>query len=204
MQKSAIEIDKKAELINCGREVFAAQGFKKTKVAEIAERARMAVGSFYKIYESKEALFIDIYLEENEKVKLDLVAKFDFSKNPAETLAKALAYNYEAMMANPILREWYNPEVYAKIEAYYRERGERADAVMMHDATAQFVESWRSAGIIRDDIEPELILALFHAITYIDTHKEAIGIQYFPRLSHLLAEFVMKGLERAPESVPLE
>jgi AcrR family transcriptional regulator len=186
--------DKKAELYRCGKAVFSAKGFKDTKISDITQMAGIAVGSFYSCFSSKEELFIQLYLEENEKIKRGMLERFDFGSNPAETLSQALAYNYEAMMANPILREWYNPDVFAKIEAYYRDTGEKADSIAMHDVTADFVRKWQAEGVIRSDVDVELILALFHSITYIETHKEAIGIQFFPRLSHLLAECVMKGL----------
>ncbi len=186
--------DKKEALFRCGREVFSAKGFKNTKVSDITEKAGVAVGTFYKFYEAKEDLFIDVYLAENDKIKQALTEKFDWGVDPAQTLKNARAFNYEAMMANPILKEWYNPDVFDKVERYYRDRNEKRDAVMMHDFTAEFVRKWQADGIIRSDIDVEMILALFHACTYIDTHKESIGIRFFPRLSHLLAEFVMKGL----------
>jgi AcrR family transcriptional regulator len=186
--------DKKAEIFRCGKEIFSKKGFKETKISDITEMAGVAVGSFYSFYAAKEELFIDIYLAENDVVKKDLLEKFDWSVHPEQTLAAALSFNYEAMMANPILKEWYNPEVYNKIEKYYREKSEKKDSLMMHDFSADFVRKWQADGMIRTDIDVEMILALFHACTYIDTHKEAIGIQFFPQLSHLLAGFIMQGL----------
>lgn len=186
--------DKKVDIFRCGKEIFSTRGFKDTKVSDITGMAGIAVGTFYTFYESKEELFIEIYLEENAKVKEKLLSKFDVVADPAQTLKDALVFNYEEMMANPILREWYNPDVYAKIEQYYRDKGEKRDSTEMHDVSAEFVRKWQCEGKVRTDLDLELILALFHSITYIDTHKEAIGIQFFPQLSHLLADFVMQGL----------
>ena len=50
-------MDKKAELLAEARQVFAEKGYKKTNISDITKRAGMAVGSFYKYYESKEAIF---------------------------------------------------------------------------------------------------------------------------------------------------
>lgn len=188
--------DKKLEILKYGKEVFSEKGFKNTKVVDITTKAGIATGSFYKFFSSKEELFMHLYNEENAKVKEEIKKRFDAStRDPAETLKDALIYNYEAMSANPILKEWYNPDAYSKIENFYRKSIEKNDANAMHDISKEMVKEWRQNGKIRSDIDIELILALFHCITYIDTHKEVIGIQYFPQLSHLLAEFVMKGLE---------
>jgi hypothetical protein len=44
------------------------------------------------------------------------------------------------------------------------------------------------------DIDSEFIMAIFAALINIDTHKEEIGIQYFPHILDCLTEFVVKGL----------
>jgi len=39
-----------------------------------------------------------------------------------------------------------------------------------------------------------MIMAIFTAIINIDTHKEEVGLQYFPQVLEYLAEFTIKGL----------
>lgn len=51
-----------------------------------------------------------------------------------------------------------------------------------------------SPGKIPGDIDSKLIMAIFSAIINIDTHKEEIGIDFFPQLLDYLTEFVMQGL----------
>ena len=51
-------MDKKNELLAAAREVFAEKGYKAAGISDIAKKSRMAVGSFYKYYESKEAIFL--------------------------------------------------------------------------------------------------------------------------------------------------
>ena len=46
----------------------------------------------------------------------------------------------------------------------------------------------------RQDLDSEMIMMIFAAIVNIDTHKDEIGLQYFPELLEILTEFVMKGL----------
>jgi hypothetical protein len=47
---------------------------------------------------------------------------------------------------------------------------------------------------MRSDIDAEMIMGLFAAIINVDTHKEKIGLQYFPFVLEYLGEFAMKGL----------
>jgi hypothetical protein len=39
---------------------------------------------------------------------------------------------------------------------------------------------------------------MFMAIINIDTHKDEIGLQYFPQLQEYLTELVLKGLVEEP------
>lgn len=61
--------DKKLDIFNVGKELFSSKGFKDTNVSDITKKAGIAVGTFYNYYPSKEKLFIDIYMKENEKLK---------------------------------------------------------------------------------------------------------------------------------------
>lgn len=69
--------DKKADIIECGRKLFSSKGFKDTNVAEIAKMAGIATGTFYNYYSSKDTLFMEIYLEENVKLKKNIMASLD-------------------------------------------------------------------------------------------------------------------------------
>ena len=59
-------MDKKQTLKSAAYEVFSKKGYKATGISEIARQAHMAVGSFYNYYESKEAIFLDIYIDEKQ------------------------------------------------------------------------------------------------------------------------------------------
>ena len=63
MSRAFNEEEKEAirkKLITEGRVLFERYGLKKTNVAEIADAAGIAKGSFYNFYNSKEELFIDV------------------------------------------------------------------------------------------------------------------------------------------------
>ncbi len=188
--------DKKTLIYKCAKELFAANGFKDTAISDIAKKAGMAVGTFYNYYPSKEKLFMEIYLEENEKLKRSSLQSLDLSQPPLEVVREMLVKNGEGIAANPILGEWYNKGVYQKLEQMYREENGQQAVDFLYDSFHELVIRWQAEGRMRRDINSKMIMMVFAAIINADTHKEEIGIGYFPQLTDLLTELVMDSLTR--------
>ncbi len=186
--------DKRKLLYDCAKELFGVKGFKDTNISEITQKAGVAVGTFYKYYPSKEKLFMDIFLEENVKLKKRFLKSLDLTQSPLEIMRQMMALNAEGMNTNPILREWYNKSVFEKIEKLYREENGIQVVDFLYDTFLKLVNEWQAQGKMRKDIDSKMIMMVFAAIINIDTHKEEIGIEYFPQLLALIAELVMKGL----------
>ncbi len=194
--------DVKADIFNCGRKLFSSKGFKDTNVSDITIMAGIGVGTFYNYYSSKEKLFLEIYTKENEKLKKNILKSIDLNDDPVTLVTKLVAQNISAMNSNLILKEWYNRELFSKLEQYFYEHGgiESFDE-LMHSDTAELIKKWRAEGKIRDGIDDEMIRALFNSVSYIDIHKTEIGIQHFPRILHYITEFIMKGLVDCPKNI---
>ncbi len=190
--------DKKAEIYKSAKELFSSKGFKDTNVSDITKQAGMAVGTFYNYYSSKEKLFMDIYLDENAKLKKNMMQSVDMDQEPIMVVRQIMILNMQGMKANPILREWYNKSVFDKIEQVYREEN-GIDAVdFMYDSFLAIVEKWQTEGKMRKDIHSKMIMMIFAAIINIDTHKEEIGLDYFPELLEHITELVFEGLTTRP------
>jgi hypothetical protein len=106
--------------------------------------------------------------------------------------------NLEGMKSNPILSQWYNRDVFEKFEQLFREENGMGAMDFFYKNTVALIRVWQAEGKIRKDIDSELIMAMFMAIINIDTHKDEIGLQYFPQLQEYLTEFVLKGLADEP------
>lgn len=186
--------DKKVDIFNCGRELFSSKGFKNTNVSDITEMAGIGVGTFYNYYSSKEKLFMEIFLEENTKLKKSFMESIDLDGDPLKVVKEIMLLNVSGMNSNPILREWYNKDVFSKLEQHYREENGIKHVDFLYNSFLELIKKWQVEGKMRDDIDCELIMAIFTALINIDTHKEEVGVQYFPQILDYLAEFVMKGL----------
>jgi len=186
--------DKKAEILKCGRELFSSKGFKDTNVAEITKKAGIATGTFYNYYHSKDKLFMEIYLEENVKLKKRIMESIDLEANPINVIKEMMFLNLKGINSNPILKEWYNRDIFNKIEQIYREEHGLDHVDFLYDKFIEIVKKWQIERKMRSDIDAEMIMAIFAALINIDTHKEEVGLQYFPHVLEYLAEFTMKGL----------
>ena len=187
-------IDKKAEILKCGRELFRTKGYKDTNVAEITKMAGIATGTFYNYYPSKDKLFIEIYNEVNVKLKKSIMESIDLEADPINVMKEMMFLNLQGMNSNPILREWYNRDVFNKIEKSFREENGFDYVDFLYDNFIEIVKKWQIEGKMRNDINAGMIMAIFNALITVDTHKEEVGLQYFPHVLEYMAEFTMNGL----------
>lgn len=186
--------DKKAVLFNCAKEQFATKGFKNTNIADITKQAGFSVGTFYNYYPSKDKLFVEILKQETAALMKRIMKTVNLDDEPIKLIKELLVLNMEGMLSNPILSQWYNPDVYNKIEKLFREEdGLRAVDFLYRDFL-ELVRKWQAEGKMRPDISSEMIMAIFGAIIQVGYHKEEIGLQYFPELQDHLTDFVLKGL----------
>jgi AcrR family transcriptional regulator len=188
-------IDKKDEVFSAARKLFASKGFKDTNISDIAKKAGIAVGSFYKYFSSKEEIFLKVYLKENEELKMRMFKSFNMNDDPVTMVTNLVSQNAVEMNSNRILKEWYNKELFAKLEKlFYEQDGFKSIEEMMNSGMAGMVKKWKAEGKVRQDLDDEMIIAIFKAIPFIDLHKSEIGIKYFPQILFYITEFVMKGI----------
>lgn len=186
--------DTKTDLFDCGKELFSRKGFKDTNVSDITKSAGIGTGTFYNYYSSKEELFMNIYMDENEKLKKKILKSIDLDQEPLRLIKELMLLNLEGMKSNPILKEWYNTDVFDKIEQRFREDKGLARLDFMYRDFSEIIKKWQADGKMRSDIDSGMIMAIFTAIVTVETHKEEIGLQYFPQVLDYLMEFIMKGL----------
>ena len=103
-------MDKKQALKTAAYEVFSKKGYKATGISEIARQAGVAVGSFYNYYESKEAIFLDIYIDENNRVRQAMIEELDWEIDMID-LVKTFTNRMQA--------EGYSPEKIQEILQVY-------------------------------------------------------------------------------------
>lgn len=155
--------------------------------------AGTGVGTFYNYFSSKEQLFLEVYLDENQKIKKQIIESLDTNDDPITLVQKFLTQSFEAARENKILNAWYHKDIFPKLDEYFR-KNIKTDGVAIRSFFAERFQQWQAEGKVRTDIDEDLMLALFDSLAYIELHKEDIGIQHFPQIIHYLVEFIMKGI----------
>ncbi|GIN16303.1 TetR/AcrR family transcriptional regulator [Shouchella clausii] len=185
--------DIKAEILNCGKAIFQSKGYKDTNISDITKMAGTGVGTFYNYYSSKEQLFLEVYMSENKQIKNLIVESLDVNEDPITLVKEFVTQSLEVMHTNRILKEWYNRDVFRKLEKHFRENPS-IDDDSIRNFFVGLLKKWKAEGKIRSDLDDGLLAAIFDSLAYIDSHKEDIGIQHFPEIIQHLVEFIMKGL----------
>jgi len=186
--------DKKQQLYQSAKAMFSERGFKDTNISAITKAANMAVGTFYLYYSSKEQLFMEIFKDENTRLKRELLDKLDLNESPKAIILRMLKINQEGIQTNPILREWYTSDEFRKIEQAYREAHAIDSLNFLYDTFLSLVERWQAEGKMRSDIDSKMIMKVFEAVINVDTHKDELGMEYFPNLLDIMTDLILKGL----------
>ena len=92
------------KLLQEGEQLFTLYGLK-TTIDQLAEKSGIAKASFYKFYESKEALYFDILRRSQKEIFLKLEKQLENSKalSPHQRVKEVFASMYQWMLQYPLL-----------------------------------------------------------------------------------------------------
>lgn len=161
-------MDQDEKLKQAARAEFLRHGYKAASIATIAEQAGMAVGSVYKLYPSKQALFLEIYFTENRAVKQRVLARVDW-RDPRTVLGDFLRYNLAEVRKNRILQEWSGETIGPAVRQACIDRGE---ARQFNDFFSEKFANWRAQQLINDDVTDEFIFKLIDVLNEIDARVD--------------------------------
>lgn len=187
--------DKRHEMFDAARELFLEHGFKKTSVSDITSKAQVAVGTFYKYYESKEQIFCEVYDAENERSKRSIIAQMDTSQPPKVVVKNFLDAVLQTCSNNNILAEWYgSSDINKMITSKYAQNNKHN--YFVYSFLIEQIKLWQASGQFRQDMSIETMIALFDMLIVIDHHKNEVGSEHFPAALERMAEFLVDGLSK--------
>lgn len=181
---------KQERLFTAAHDLFLAQGFKHTSIAEIAARADVAVGTFYNFYPSKSAIFIDVYNAENERTKAAVIAAIDLDAAPDKVLKTVIQQIFTHSADNQILQEWFtNPKLNARIAETNRTAVEDS---LVYATLMRLIDRWQQRGLLKDGLSKDRIIGLFNALTVVDFHQSEIQTtSYYQLLTDLISSILL-------------
>ncbi len=174
-------------LMQTGREGFVRVGLAKMTIAELARDAGIGKGSFYRFFESKEALFLAIQEHEEQAFKAALVQRAERAGNAKEAVTTLLLATTTSLKDHPFLRLLLDPRTLSELTL--RVPPERM-AVHRGDDRAFFFElvaSWKRRGWLRPELEAQTVFDVLTATFGLSLHDGLLGESAMQRASEELA-----------------
>jgi AcrR family transcriptional regulator len=184
--------DKKGLIKAAAYEVFLQKGYKSTNIADITNKAGVAVGSFYKYYKSKEEIFLEIYIDENERMRGAMVQSIDWNGNPETIIEKVFSYTFDNVMNNKILREWYGSSVAKTLSAYYNSRHGSENSAFHQFMMQTLTERMKQIGYSRETVGS--ILKAMNLLSYIDSQISEDQLNDYQEGLKTLSRYFIKGI----------
>jgi len=179
----------RARLIQEGYQLFTAHGLKKTSIDELAAAARISKGAFYLFYESKEALFMDVIEEAEQRSRQAIFAAIDRpGPSPRARLLGVLKTGF-AMLKNIPMLQFFTGSDYDLLLA--RVPAEKVHAHLASDRLFldELVSRCQKAGIpIR--VQPEEIASLLYALVLSSMHADDLNLNNEGGSLNVLLELV--------------
>ncbi|WP_183407905.1 TetR/AcrR family transcriptional regulator [Nocardioides marmoriginsengisoli] len=149
-------------LLRAGRKVLEQKGLHKTRIADVAAEAGVAVGSFYVHFDNKEDLFRQLLIAVEDEVYGELSTVAPGTADPVQRILETNRLYLTAFKRNS--RFWRvieesvllfpdAPSVLSERRVYYRSRTERA------------IRRMQQSGLVATTIEPAAAALILGAMT---------------------------------------
>ncbi|MDQ0226831.1 TetR/AcrR family transcriptional regulator [Metabacillus niabensis] len=177
-----------------GKDLFSQLGLAKTSIDDIVQATGIAKGSFYKFYDSKEALYFDI-LRNEEAVRgaaLKELSRDDLP--PKELLSSFFKKSFQLVDENPFLQRVFQGEDLERLmRKLPNEMDEFSKAHMKKGKDT--IDTLIKRGIISKE-NPEIIVGIIQATLMMRLHKEEFEDEVFPLIMNKMFEYIAEGLTK--------
>jgi len=144
--------EKYHRIIKAATKVFAKKGFYPAKISEIAKEARVADGTIYIYFESKDDILISLFEEQMKKVLENMVAQISKLKDPAEKLEKFALTHLLLIEQNKDIAEIIQVELRQSSKFMKEYRNEQF--IQYLDLIGDIVKEGQKKGVFKKDIMP--------------------------------------------------
>ncbi|MDQ0243012.1 AcrR family transcriptional regulator [Bacillus fengqiuensis] len=180
-------------LLEKGKELFLLYGLKKTSIDSIISACGIAKGTFYTFFDSKEDLFLEIWMDEEAKYNQFLTEIMLSATNPKDMLIQVCKGTFEYLEMNPFHRNLYERN---EIDYLIRKLPPGRYETLLEQDHSTFIpllEQLQKEGQIIS-IEPEIIMGIHRCLTYLPLLKQEVGADIFPKVVETMIMFIAEGL----------
>lgn len=187
---------RKRAIIDAARTLFVEQGFERTTLGDIVERAGGSLATVYKLFGNKDGLLEAVVFEKASSGEALIRAAMEEGGSPARILHR---------LAEHLRGHFLDPETVALIRIVIaRSINEREFARQFFERTAtrtrhsleRMFSSWQDEGV-RMNFDPPMLAEMFLGLFVSDIHSEAIshgiGIDHSPERLRARTDFFIAG-----------
>ncbi|MBV9688874.1 MAG: TetR/AcrR family transcriptional regulator [Ktedonobacteraceae bacterium] len=150
-------------ILDAAAELVQRWGYKKTTIDDIARQARVAKGTIYLHWKTREDLFLAVLMREQMREARE-VEQWMANDPEGRTLRGVIKYSMLAGWHNPLIRAVTLRDTEMLGELAHSEFGQR-DIERRQQATRTFLDVMRAKRLIRTDIDLDAQLYMLSAIT---------------------------------------
>jgi len=147
-------LEKRDRITDAAISVFAEKGYRSARVADVAQKAGVADGTIYLYFRNKEDLLLSIFEEKMAMLLVELDEAFQGVDCPLERIRVYAQQHFKQLQQNPELAQVFQVELRQSHRFLREYRPEKLWEYL--DVFADTVEEGKTAGLIRNDIDPFL------------------------------------------------
>lgn len=188
----------RAELVAAGRELFERFGFERTRIKDVTEAVDIGTSTFYRFYDSKEALYVEVLVAEREALEAAITEAVASADTPREEVRVLLKTTLREVRSNPLISSLIVDGELRSLEARIADaEGDEGIASAAYESNLPFAARWAELDAFRYD-DPELIDELFVSLVFTARSRNApIGAdsdEAYERVEDALIETIVDGL----------
>ena len=160
---NASNLKRANKILDAAAILISRYGYDKTSVSEIAEEAGISKGAVYLEFRSKDELLGALLVREVRRLMEDIMGRIEADPEGG-TISGIYRHSLLALASNPLMRALYTKD--SRVLGDYVRRQPRSRYTERFLFGRAFVERMQEAGLLRDDLSPELTTYLMSVISY--------------------------------------
>lgn len=185
------------QLIETGRELLRTYGPRKANIEDITEPVGIAKSTFYRFFDSKADLYIEIIERESDEFLEEMQQEIDRTDTPRDALEQIIRLLMEFAETNPLVQ--YREAFLSSISP---EKMKELGTDQFEDYLPVIEALQEDAGSPLADYEPEAVLGVMGTAEYLALHKDEFEMYregYYEEIQEVVVQVLANGLMVDPE-----
>ncbi|MCD5416257.1 TetR/AcrR family transcriptional regulator [Candidatus Bipolaricaulota bacterium] len=182
-------------LLEVGGELFARYGLKKTNIGDLTEPLGIAKSSFYRFYDSKEALYAELLMRRFPAMIDRLMAvSFEATDDIREAIVRYLKALVDLIETDELARTLLvEPQTVAQLMAKQNFKDLQEQSGPLLEPLYRVFREAQSAGKMVED-DPQVLVQVLELITVLPLYKQGIDPAKYPALLDTVTRVIADGL----------